>query len=150
MHMPLTRRAVEVLGPGANGTLMTPQEFDRAEFEEGWRYELVNGVLIVTPMPLNNEVDPNEELGTMLRNYQRYHPQGAALDYTAYERTIRVGKNRRRMDRAIWAGLGRAPHKHEVPTFAVEFVSKGKRNRARDYITKRDDYLRAKVQEYWI
>jgi Uma2 family endonuclease len=141
---------LELLGPGANGTLMTPYEFDRADFEEGWRYELINGVLIVTPMPLNNETDPNEELGHLLRNYRDGHPQGSALNYTSYERTIRTKKNRRRMDRAIWAGLGRAPRKKEVPTIAVEFVSKGRRSRIRDYVTKRDEYLRAGVKEYWV
>ena len=35
----------EPYGPGDNGTILTPAEFDRAEFEEGWRYELINGVL---------------------------------------------------------------------------------------------------------
>ncbi len=45
------RRAQPVFGPEANGILMTPAEFDRAEFEDGWRYELINGVLIVSPIP---------------------------------------------------------------------------------------------------
>ena len=52
------------LGPDANGMLITPAEFDGAECEAGWRYELIRGVLIVTPAPLEEERDPNEELGT--------------------------------------------------------------------------------------
>ena len=51
------------LGPHSNGTLLSPWEFDTAEFEPGWRYELVHGVLIVNPAPLLEERDPNEELG---------------------------------------------------------------------------------------
>src|SRR6476620_6763712 len=103
--LPLT----EPYGPESNGILMTPAEFDGAEFEEGWRYELINGVLVVTPIPLENETDPNEELGRLLRNYAADHPQGTALNATLPERTVKVNGNRRRADRVIWAGLGRRP-----------------------------------------
>jgi hypothetical protein len=43
--------------------LLTPAEFDHAQFREGWRYELINGVLIVSPSPSRKERDPNEESG---------------------------------------------------------------------------------------
>ncbi len=137
-------------GPTDNGRVMSPREFDRGEFERGWRYELVNGVLIVSPAPVLNERDPNEELGRILRNYQEYHPQGAALDLTVPEHDVETGDNRRRADRAIWAGLGRLPRKNETPTITVEFVSKDRRDWVRDYETKRDEYLDAGVLEYWI
>src|SRR5437879_5248900 len=87
------------IGPECNGILITPSEFDKADFEDGWRYELINGVLIVTPIPLENEADPNEELGYWLRSYRDHHPQGSALDVTLFERTLRTGQNRRRADR---------------------------------------------------
>lgn len=32
------------LGQNSNGMLLSPWEFDRADFDEDWRYELVNGV----------------------------------------------------------------------------------------------------------
>ena len=32
----------------------------------------------------------------------------------------------------------------------VEFVSEGRRNWKRDYVTKRDEYLSAGVSEYWV
>src|SRR3954466_5850605 len=89
----------EPYGPESNGILMTPEEFDRADFEDGWRYELINGVLIVTPIPLINEADPNDELGRLLRNYQVEHSKGAALNATFPERYVRTGYNRRRPDR---------------------------------------------------
>lgn len=133
----------------SNGTQLSPWEFDAAEFEPGWRYELVNGVLIVNPPPSISERDPNEELGRLLRNYQEYHPQGASMDATVSEQTVSIGPHRRRVDRAIWAGLGRLPRNNETPTIAVEFVSKGKRNRSRDYDLKRAEYETAGVQEYW-
>jgi Uma2 family endonuclease len=143
-------------GPESNGILLTPREFDEAdpaEFDECWDYELVNGVLIVSPIPLDNEVDPNEELGHWLRSYKESHPLGSALDATLPERYVRTGpnlQNRRKADRVIWAGLGRLPRPYETPTIVVEFVSAGRRNWLRDYLDKRDEYLAIGVREYWV
>jgi hypothetical protein len=39
------------VGPEDAGRLMTPEDFDAAEAEEGWRYELIRGVLVVSPIP---------------------------------------------------------------------------------------------------
>jgi Uma2 family endonuclease len=129
---------------------MTPREYDRALFVEGWRYELINGVLVVSITPLRNERDPNEELGYLLRIYHDTHPQGRALDATLPEEEIATGDNRRRVDRAILAGLGRLPRRRETPTVAVEFTSAGRRNRERDYLAKRDEYMAIGVKEYWV
>src|SRR5437667_7849403 len=85
-----------VYGAESNGMLMTPEEFDAADFDELWDYELINGVLIVSPIPLEQEVDPNEELGHLLRNYQEQHPQGSALNKTLPERYIRLRNSRRK------------------------------------------------------
>jgi Uma2 family endonuclease len=137
-------------GREANGIKMTPQEFDRAEFAEGWVYELVNGVLIVSSTPSIRERDPNQALGRWLLNYQESHPQGSALDFTIHEHVLVTGLNRRRADRVLWAGLGRLPGKDETPTILVEFVSEGKRNLLRDYESKRDEYMAIGVSEYWI
>src|SRR5262245_17345840 len=113
------RKQPGVFGPESNGILMTPEEFDCGEFEEGRHYELINGVLIVSPIPLENEADPNDELGRLLRNYKEDHPLGSALDSTLPERIVKTGDNRRRADRLIWAGLGRLPRQHETLTVAV-------------------------------
>ena len=150
MSQAVTRSKRLRLGPRAAGMLLTPEEFDRADFKEGWRYELINEVLVVSPSPFRNERDPNEELGHSLRNYQESHPQGAALDLTLAEETIETKKNRRRADRVIWAGLGRLPGLHEPPTIVIEFVSKGRINRERDYVAKRAEYREIGVKEYWI
>src|SRR5262245_34632432 len=122
-----TKPVVPRYGPSANGIQMTPREFDRADFERGWRYELVNGVLIVSPAPVLNERDPNDELGRILRNYQDFHPEGKALDLTVPEHDVETADNRRRADRAVWCGLGRRPRKNETPTITVEFVSSARR-----------------------
>ena len=146
----VTLKRVRVFGPDSAGTLMTPREFDRADFVEGWRYELIDGRLIVSPIPSENERDPNEELGHWLREYRDRHPSGSTLNGTLPEHTVKTGANRRRADRVIWAGLGRQPRKGETPTIVAEFVSAGKRARKRDYEEKRDEYQAIHVQEYWI
>jgi len=139
-----------LLGQAGNGTLMTPREFDEGEFDDAWNYELVNGVLVVTPLPLRGEADPNDELGCLLRNYQKNHRDGASLDLTLPEQHVRTKTSRRRADRLIWANLGRKPRDHEKPTIVVEMVSARLRDRRRDYETKREEYAAIGIREYWV
>jgi Uma2 family endonuclease len=141
-----------VLGLEHAGMLMAPEEFDAVEeCDRNYRYELIDGRLVVTPSPLEAERDPNEELGRLLRNYQEQHPQGRALDKTLPEQTIPTLTNRRRADRAIWTGLGHAPiPATDLPTIVAEFVSEALRDRKRDYEEKRDEYREIGIGEYWV
>jgi Uma2 family endonuclease len=141
-----------VLDVNSAGLLMTPEEFDAIEdCDENYRYELVHGVLIVNPIPLPEETGPNELLGHLLLDYKEDHPQGSALDYTLPQQYVRTPTSRRLADRLIWTGLGRLPNlRRDLPTIAVEFVSAGRRNRQRDYVDKRREYLQAGIREYWI
>jgi len=141
-----------VIGPEMAGVSMSPEEFDSAtEWNEFYTYELINGVLVVAPAPGVAERGPNELLSRWLGNYQEHHPQGSALDYTVTQQDVRVGENRRRADRVIWAGLGRLPDfDNDVPAIAIEFVSAGLRNWQRDYQLKRKEYHAAGISEYWV
>lgn len=138
-----------ILDPSLNGVSMTPEEFENAEGVEGWRYQLLHGVLLVTPAPLINERDPNGELGYLLRRYDESNPQ-STLDVSVSEHDVITSAGIRRVDRAIWAGLGRLPDVKETPTIAVEFVSAGRRSYLRDYEIKRDEFIEAGVLEYWV
>ena len=141
------------IGPRSAGMLMTPQEFDAIPPERctrGFRYELINGVLVVSPYPGNGEISPNEELGYMLRLYRDDPAHGTALDETLPEQTV-YSQNRRRCDRAIWVGLGRTPDpEKDIPAIVVEFVSASRRDRRRDYEVKLGEYMAHGVREYWI
>jgi len=141
------------VGPGSSGRLMTPEEFDAipsSRFVPGYRYELIKGVLVVSPYPGPGERNPNDDLGYLLRLYKESHPRGSAIDDTLPEQTV-AATNRRRADRVIWVGLGRKPDElKDVPAIAVEFVSSKRRDALRDYESKRDEYLEAGVQQYWI
>lgn len=138
------------LRPDMAGMRLTPEEFDASSGTRGHRYELISGVLVVTPMPGRRERHPNDELGHLLWAYSEQHPQGKCLDLSLPEETLQLGDNRRRPDRVIWTGLGRLPHEDERPTVAIEFVSKGRQAAHRDYIEKRDEYATHGLREYWI
>lgn len=140
------------IGPGCAGLSMTPDEFDAIEeWDEDYKYELIHGVLVVTPPPLIQVRDPNEELGCWLRSYREDHLEGSAMDATVSEHHLRTNSNRRRADRVIWAGIGHPFNaRTTLPAIVVEFVSVGRRDWLRDYVEKRVEYLTAGVREYWI
>ncbi|MDB5352620.1 MAG: hypothetical protein JWN86_3867 [Planctomycetota bacterium] len=147
-----TRTTPKRLDLGCAGIVMTPAEFDAVrEYDPLYRYELIRGVLTVSPIPAEAEADPNGELEFDLRLYKSTHPEGAALDKTLAERYVPVPNGRRRADRVIWAGLGRLPDpKVDLPTIIVEFVSRPKRDWLRDYEEKRVEYLGLGVSEHWV
>src|SRR5438270_12155777 len=152
MSAVVQRKPKTVLGPALNGTFMTPEEFDSVEqYDENYVYELIHGVLVVNPIPLEGEVGPNEYLGHLLLAYSERDVQESALSATLPERYIRTKDSRRRADRLIWAGLGRVPDwKKDLPSIAVEFVSRARRDRLRDYEEKRQEYMELGIGESWI
>lgn len=152
----ITAKQIAPYGPRDAGAPMTLDEFEEADFELGYRYELIHGVLVVTPPPLEEERDANEELGRWLRNYQESHPHGKSLNLTLPEQNVRTIGQNRRCDRVIWAGLGRRPRsrgpvdRRDVPTIVVEFPSSRPADQRRDYEEKRTEYRDVGVREYWI
>ena len=118
---------------------MTVEEFDAlppSRFVKGYRYEVIRGVLVVTPPAGDAEADPNDELGRLLRNYIESSPKQEDFGLTMPERTVPGTPNRRRCDRAIWVGLGRLPDTtQDVPAIVIEFVSS--RNATRWATTKK-------------
>jgi Uma2 family endonuclease len=141
-----------VIGPDSAGLLMTADEFDAMEdCDDNYRVELVNGVLVVTSIPLPQETGPNDLLGYFLIAYQVGHPHGRALDLSLPQQYVRTPTSRRLADRLIWAGLGRTPNlKRDVANIAVEFVSADRRSQQHDYVDKLKEYMAAGIREYWI
>ena len=138
------------IGPADNGKLMTAEEFDAVtDYDGNYVYELIQGVLVVSPVSEPALRDSNEELGCLLRRHFERNPE--TLHKTIYGEYIRTADSRRRAGRVIWAGLGRVPSpKSDIPTIVVEFVSKIRRDRQRDYVFKGDEYCGLGVSEYWI
>lgn len=144
--------AVTRLTADMNGMSMSVGEFLAVQDgEPGYRFELIHGVLIVSPAPSLGERDPNDELGYRLRTYRSSHPNGSLLDLTAPEQELETSAGIRRADRVIWAGLGRQPDPaRDIPAIVIEFVSGSSRDRRRDYDEKRLEYAALGVKEYWI
>jgi Uma2 family endonuclease len=144
---------VTCIGPDANGVAMTPEEFDAIEeWDPAYRYELIRGTVVVSPISSEGEAGPNDELGHWLRRYRDTDPHGWLMDQTLPERYAYLPDgSRRRADRVVWVGLGRRPEpKQDVPAIVIEFVSPSKRDWLRDYVQKRDEYREAGVREYWV
>jgi Uma2 family endonuclease len=134
------------------GLRMSVAEFESMlDFEDGYRFELIHGVVIVTPPASDAEAHPNDILGHLIWSYKESHPSGKCLDGTMFEREVKTSAGIRRVDRAIWIGLGRAPNsRQDVPTIIIDFVSPGKVGFFRDYEEKRDEYLELGCREYWV
>ena len=136
-----------------NGVHMTSEEFDAIEdWDPAFQYELIRGIVIVSPIPSGAESDSVDALGQLLRNYQDQHPNGRALDLTLSERHVFLPDgSRRKADRLLWVGLGRMPNlMTDVPAIVVEFVSSSRRDHLRDYVHKREEYRSIGVKEYWV
>jgi Uma2 family endonuclease len=150
----LATRIGPLIGPGAAGIRMSPDEYDAIppeEWERGYRYEVIQEVLVVTPPAGESQADPNDELGYLLRKFKESHPNGKLLDKTTIERQVRTSTGYRVCDRALWIGVGWPIRVcKDVPTIVVEFVSEGKRAFLRNYEEKRDEYLAIGVKKYWV
>lgn len=140
------------IGPWSNGITLTPDEFDAIDdWKEGYRYELIQGVLVVNPYPSAGERSPNELLGHLVWTYSNLEPGKGAIAESLHEHTLELAANRRRADRVIWLAT---PEPRDLsatlPEIVIEFVSKRKRDQHRDYVLKRDEYIMAGIKESWI
>jgi Uma2 family endonuclease len=140
------------VGPADHGRRMTLDEFVDADFEEGWLYELARGVIVVTEVPGLNHGRIVGRVTRLFITYEIHHPD--VINYRAGgECRLRLPgmQSDRHPDQAIY--LDPPPEgpnlwAHWVPHIVVEVVSPGGEDR--DYVEKREEYLRAGVGEYWI
>ncbi len=73
--------AIPRLGLGSAGVSMTPEEYDAVQsFDDDYCYELIHGVLVVTPFASEAERSPNELLGHWLWEYGRVERTGMSSD----------------------------------------------------------------------
>ena len=156
MNAPISfaKRTDPLIGPHSAGIAMTPEEYEALppeEWERGYRYEVIHGVLVVSPPAGESHQSPNEYLGHLLLTYKEQHANGMLLDRATFEKQVRTSAGFRVCDRALWIGFGRKIKvRKDVPTIIIEFVSKGKRAYLRDYDEKRNEYLTIGVKEYWV
>ncbi len=79
---------VTKLGPADHGRPMTLEEFDTGDFEPGYKYELIDGKLYVSPAPNLPEGFLEEWIGSKIREYRTAHP--AVINYVCAKSRVFV------------------------------------------------------------
>ena len=139
------------LGPADHGRKMTLEEFDEADAEEGYRYELARGVLEVVEVPNDPHGQVVCNCQGMLHLHNRQHPGvirriGGGGEFRVRIPTLVSGRN---PDVAlVLAGTPKDARGRRPPSLVAEVVSK--RGEVRDYVEKREEYWLLGVREYWI
>lgn len=144
--------SLQAKGPALIGLRMTAETF--LELPEGpHRYELVDGVVIMSPSPGLRHNDVAIELTRQLANHLAEHDVGRLLHDTdiVFETTDEGKDLVYRPDIAFSAAGRLAPGRDRacgVPDLVVEIQSPA--SERYDAETKKDDYCRLGVSEYWL
>jgi Uma2 family endonuclease len=128
-------------------------EWTEAEYlaiDTNWLVELSDGCLEFLPMPDVFHQLIVIHLFDLIRAWVKSHATGLVLPAPLRVR-LEAGKSRE--PDIVWLRPERITGPHTPPDaadLAVEVVSPGAENRERDLATKRAEYARAGIDEYWI
>jgi Uma2 family endonuclease len=145
---------VAILTPDAVPAVrFTVDEYLTADLPEGFDYELVNGVIVMSPKPGGEHDDVLELLGEAFSAYRRVHPGRIAKVSGGATVVIPGSDTAREPDLAVYTEWERGRRDFGVwrdytPVLVIEVVSPDQERR--DYHEKRKDYWKAGVREYWI
>src|SRR5579884_4293523 len=146
-------KRVRKIGPRDHGRLMSLAEFEHAQVQEGYLYELGRGVIIVSDVPNRKHMETVIATRRQLMSYELAHPGALYAVLAGSECKILVAnlETERHPDLALYRS---APPPGDdywstwIPVVVIEVVSRG--SRRRDYKEKREEYLAFGVLEYWI
>ena len=129
------------------GLRMTADEYERLE-DDGFRYEVIDGVVVMAPSANAGHQDVIGEIEHQLRAYLAEHPVGRVLHDmdVKFDEKLLYRPDLHFISKARLPK--RTPRVHVVPDMILEVLSP--RTQARDLNTKRNDYERYGVTEYWI
>lgn len=134
------------------GRRVSAEEYYQLE-DDGCRYELIDGVVCMSPSPNWKHQNVLLEIALQLAIYLKKHPVGAVLP----EIDVRLGTGPRGGDiiyrpDVVFLKSGRLPKGAEIieipPDLVVEVASVS--TRRYDLETKKADYERMGISEYWI
>jgi len=132
---------------GYAGLRMTAEEFF-ALGETRERYELIDGVVVMSPSPTPRHQELLQALQEQAGTWRRAHAGSRVIP----DVDIRLGRGLvYRPDLAVFAPgrLKKTPERLEIPPdLVIEVLSPS--SKATDLITKRSDYERFGVGEYWV
>ena len=142
-----------IVGPERHGLAMDFEEFTRADFHDGWLYELARGIVIVTQVPDPEHGDVVDRITELFVVYRILNREVIKYRAGSGECRLRLPgmKSDRHPDQAIYLNprpKGPNVWTRWVPSIVVEIVSESGEDR--DYVDKREEYLLIGVLEYWI
>ena len=116
--------------------------------DDDFKYELIDGVVVMSPSPTFGHQDIAGEIESQIRAFLRRHPIGRVVRET----DVTLDPIRVYRPDLVFLSNERVPRRDEriraIPNVIVEVLSPA--SRAMDLSTKRDDYERFGVSEYWI
>jgi Uma2 family endonuclease len=141
------------LGLADHGRAMTLEAYEACDFEEGVWFELARGIIVVTEVPGVHHGRIVRRVARMFDHYDEAH--AGRITYLAGGAECRLRlpgmQSDRHPDQAVYLTpepKAPSPWNHWIPAIVVEVISP--RSGDRDYVDKREEYLRAGVLEYWI
>jgi len=143
-----------LFGPMDSGRLVTLEDYERAEYESGYVYEIIDGVLIVSPNPIPTHDFWVVTIFDAFKSYIHKYPNNANWVSPAAEVDVggRPGATRPQPDVAVYRDF---PHRADLrwedvcPIVVVEVIS-GRRD-YKDTVRNRNLYWMAGgIVEYWI
>jgi Uma2 family endonuclease len=146
-------KTIVKIGPSDHGHPMSLDEFDEAEVQEGYIYELSRGIITVSDVPNTKHLAMVLEARRQLSRYDLAHPGVIFGIITGSECKILLGgfESERHPDLAVYKTS--PPDERNVwatwvPELVIEVVSASSRHR--DYEEKPAEYLQFGISEYWI
>jgi Uma2 family endonuclease len=148
----MLKTAIRV-GPADHGKRMSLADFDHAEVQEGYLYELGRGVIVVSDVPGRRHLFQVADLRLQLSAYQLKNPRRIYVMAAGSECKLLLWdfESERHPDLSIYL---RPPPEGEdfwstwVPEIVIEVVSAS--SVQRDYQEKLEEYLAFGIREYWI
>ena len=145
------------LGPADHGRPMRREEFERGDYEQGYKYELIDGSLYVSPLPNPPEGLVEDWVTTKLKNYARRRPDVINWVYGKTRVFVpgRPGETIPEPDVAAYRSFPLNRDYREIrwervsPVLVVEVLSRD--DPAKDLMRNRGLYLLvSSIKEYWI
>jgi Uma2 family endonuclease len=135
-----------------NGLPMSAAEYFELP-DDGFRYQLVHGVLVMSPSPMPWHQSVALEIAVQLKCFLRSHPIGEVLmEVDVHLGTDASGEDLVYSPDVLFVRSERIQDMDKPlsgpPDLVVEVISRG--SRRMDTLTKHADYERAGVGEYWI
>jgi Uma2 family endonuclease len=147
-------KTVVKVGPQDHGRRMSLEDFDHAEVQEGYLYELGRGVIVVSDVPGPRHLAQVDAVRMQLFAYRLTHP--GRIRYIAAGNECKILLPSFESERHPDLSVYKTPYPADevwttwVPEIVVEVVSPGAEAQRRDYVEKREEYLEFGVKEYWI